>query len=92
MNAGMNFRIPFVERVAYNQNLKEQIMTIHQQNAITKDNVNIMIDGVLYYKIRDVYKASYEVANPVKAITELAQTSMRSEIGKMMLDKTFEER
>lgn len=51
-----------------------------------------MIDGVLYYKITDVVKASYEVANPVKAITELAQTSMRSEIGKLMLDKTFEER
>ena len=68
------------------------MLDIDGQTAITKDNVKINIDGVLYFKINDPQKASYEVANPINAIALLAQTSMRSEIGKIDLDRTFEER
>lgn len=67
-------------------------MDIDGQTAITKDNVKIKIDGVLYFRIYDAYKASYAVNDPINAIALLAQTSMRSEIGKMVLDRTFEER
>lgn len=68
------------------------MLDIDGQTAITKDNVKISIDGVLYFKITDPQKASYEIANPINAIALLAQTSMRSEIGKIDLDRTFEER
>jgi len=81
-----------MESVAYNHSLKEQVLNVDQQYAITKDNVKIKIDGILYFRIRDAYKASYSVTKPIQALSLLAQTSMRSEIGKLSLDSTFQER
>ncbi len=92
MQSGLQFKIPFFEFVAYHHSLKEQVLGIDSQTAITKDNVKIKIDGVLYFKINDPVKASYEVSQPIRALSLLAQTSMRSEIGKLDLDRTFEER
>lgn len=92
LQPGLNFKIPLFEYVAYHHSLKERVMDIDSQTAITKDNVKIRIDGVLYYKITDPQKASYEIAQPIRAISLLAQTSMRSEIGKLPLDRTFLER
>ena len=92
MNPGLNFKIPFVETIEYVHDLREQVIEISSQVAVTKDNVAIHIDGVLYIQIEDPYKASYGVENIYNAITNLAQTTMRSEIGKLTLDKTFEER
>jgi len=90
--AGLNFIIPFVDKLAYNRSLKEQAINVPSQAAITKDNIGLTVDGVLYLKVIDPYKASYGVEDYVFAVTQLAQTTMRSEIGKMSLDKTFEER
>lgn len=92
MEAGLNFKIPFAETVAYDHSLKEQVLNVDQQYAITRDNVKIKIDGVLYFRIRDAEKASYSVTQPIQALSLLAQTSMRSEIGKLSLDSTFQER
>ena len=92
LKPGFNFKIPIIDEVAYHHSLKEQVLDIDGQTAITRDNVKIKIDGVLYFRIYDAYKASYAVNDPVNAISLLAQTSMRSEIGKMLLDRTFEER
>ena len=92
LEPGLNILIPFIQRVAYKHTLKEQAMDVHAQTAISKDNVTLLIDGVLYVKIVDPKAASYGVSNPYYAITQLAQTTMRSEIGKLALDKTFEER
>ncbi len=89
---GLHFKVPLVEYVGYKYSLKEQVCPINSQSAITKDNVMINIDGVLYYKITDAVKASYQIANPVDALTYMAQTSMRSEIGRIDLDTTFKER
>lgn len=92
MEAGLNFLFPFIDKVAYNRTLKEQAVDVPSQSTITKDNISLVVDGVLYIKVLDPYKASYGVDNYVYAVTQLAQTTMRSEIGKMDLDKTFEER
>ena len=92
MVAGLNGLVPFIDKVAYNQSLKEHAYDVPSQAAITKDNISLVVDGVLYLKLLDPYKASYGVDNYVYAVTQLAQTTMRSEIGKIDLDKTFEER
>ena len=92
MVAGLNFLLPFFDKVAYDRSLKEQAFDVPSQAAITRDNISLVVDGVLYLKVLDPYKASYGVDNYVYAVTQLAQTTMRSEIGKIELDKTFEER
>jgi len=92
MTAGLNFIVPFIDRIAYDRSLKEQAVDVPSQAAITRDNISLTVDGVLYLKVLDPYKASYGVEDYVFAVTQLAQTTMRSEIGKMSLDKTFEER
>ncbi len=92
LEPGLRFIIPFVENISYRHSLKEQAVDINEQTAITKDNVSLRLDGVLYLRIVDPISASYGVTDPFFAITQLAQTTMRSEIGKMSLDKTFEER
>jgi regulator of protease activity HflC (stomatin/prohibitin superfamily) len=92
MEAGLNFMLPFIDKVAYDRTLKEQAVDVPSQAAITQDNISLVVDGVLYIKVLDAYKASYGVDNYVYAVTQLAQTTMRSEIGKISLDKTFEER
>lgn len=92
LEPGLTIIIPIIQRVAYKHSLKEQAVDVHAQTAISNDNVTLSIDGVLYVKIIDPVAASYGVNNPYYAISQLAQTTMRSEIGKLKLDKTFEER
>ncbi len=92
LEPGLRFLVPFVERVAYKHSLKEQAVDIRAQSAITRDNVTLTLDGIIYLRVIDPKAASYGVSDPYFAVTQLAQTTMRSEIGKMDLDKTFEER
>ncbi|MGX6959948.1 MAG: SPFH domain-containing protein [Rickettsia endosymbiont of Pentastiridius leporinus] len=92
LQPGLNLLIPVIQRVAYKHTLKEEAIDVTAQTAISNDNVTLSIDGVLYVKIIDPTAASYGVNNPYYAITQLAQTTMRSEIGKLPLDRTFEER
>jgi len=92
LEPGLNMLVPVLDRVKYVQSLKEIAIEIPQQTAITIDNVTLNIDGVLYLKIKDAYKASYGVEDPEFAVTQLAQTTMRSEIGKITLDTLFRER
>lgn len=90
--AGINFLIPFIDKVAYDQTLKEMAIDVPSQSAITKDNIALEVDGILYAKVINPYKASYGIDDFSFAVAQLAQTTMRSEIGKLELDKTFEER
>ena len=92
LTAGLNFIIPFVDRITYRHTLKEQAIDIPEQICITKDNVQVGVDGVLFLRVVDAQKASYGIGSYLFAITQLAQTTLRSEIGKIMLDRTFEER
>jgi regulator of protease activity HflC (stomatin/prohibitin superfamily) len=90
--AGLNFIVPIMHRVSADRSLKEQAVDVPEQSAITKDNISLHVDGVLYFRVLDPVKATYGVDDYVFAVTQLAQTTMRSELGKMELDKTFEER
>jgi regulator of protease activity HflC (stomatin/prohibitin superfamily) len=92
LHAGFHILVPFVDRIAYKHTLKEQALDIAEQVCITKDNVQVAVDGILYLQILDPKLASYGIANYVFAISQLAQTTLRSEIGKIDLDRTFEER
>jgi len=92
LHAGFHILIPFVESVAYRHNLKELALEIPEQVCITRDNVQVGVDGVLYMQVLDAHLASYGISNYTFAITQLAQTTLRSEIGKIELDRTFEAR
>lgn len=92
LRAGLNFIVPFVDRVAYRRSLKENVIDVPAQTCITSDNVSIAIDGVLYMQVVDPQKSAYGISDYVVGVVQLAQTSLRSAIGKMALDKTFESR
>ncbi len=92
LSAGLNFILPFIDKVAYQHSLKEIAIDVASQNAITLDNVSVQIDGILYLKIMDPRNASYGIEDLFFAVSQLAQTTMRAEIGKMSLDETFESR
>jgi regulator of protease activity HflC (stomatin/prohibitin superfamily) len=92
LQPGLNIVIPFVDRLAYKHSLKEVPLDTPSQVCITKDNTQLQVDGVLYFQVTDPQRASYGASNYILAITQLAQTTLRSVIGKLELDKTFEER
>jgi regulator of protease activity HflC (stomatin/prohibitin superfamily) len=92
LTPGLNPLLPFIDRVAYKHSLKEIPLDVPSQVCITKDNTQLQVDGILYFQVTDPMRASYGSSNYVVAITQLAQTTLRSVIGKMELDKTFEER
>jgi regulator of protease activity HflC (stomatin/prohibitin superfamily) len=92
LTPGLKFVVPFIERVAYRHSLKEVPLEVPSQVCITRDNTQLTVDGIIYYQVTDPMRASYGSSNYVFAITQLAQTLLRSVIGKMELDKTFEER
>jgi len=92
LEPGLNLIIPFLDRVAYQHSLKEVPLDVPEQVCITRDNTQLGVDGILYYQVMDPRLASYGSSNYIMAIVQLAQTTLRSEIGKMELDKTFESR
>ncbi len=92
LSPGLRIIIPFIEKVSYKHSLKEIPLDVPSQVCITKDNTQLQVDGVLYFQVTDPMKASYGSSNFVVAITQLSQTTLRSVIGKLELDKTFEER
>ena len=92
LQPGLNFVIPFVDRVAYRHDLREIPLDVPSQICITRDNTQLQVDGILYFQVTDPKLASYGSSNYVLAITQLAQTTLRSIIGRMELDRTFEER
>ena len=92
LEPGLNIIVPFFDRVAYRHSLKEVPLDVPEQVCITKDNTQLSVDGILYYQVTDPRLASYGTSDYITAITQLAQTTLRSEIGKMELDKTFESR
>jgi regulator of protease activity HflC (stomatin/prohibitin superfamily) len=92
LDAGFHILLPFVDVIRYRHTLKEQAVDIPEQICITKDNVQVAVDGILYLKVLDAQRASYGIADYYYAISQLAQTALRSEIGKIDLDRTFEER
>ncbi|MGH9350278.1 MAG: SPFH domain-containing protein [Vicinamibacterales bacterium] len=92
LNAGFHILVPFVDAIRYRHSLKEEAIDIPAQVCITRDNVQVGVDGVLYLKVLNAERASYGISNYLFAITQLAQTTLRSEVGKIDLDRTFEER
>lgn len=92
LTAGFHMLIPFIDRVAYRQERREQVIDIPPQSCITKDNIQVGVDGLVFLKVVDTYKASYGIASYQRASINLAQTTMRSEIGKLTLEQTFSER
>lgn len=92
LGPGLNIVLPFVDRIAYKHSLKEIPLDVPSQVCITKDNTQLQVDGILYFQVTDAMRASYGSSNYIAAITQLAQTTLRSVIGRMELDKTFEER
>ncbi|MDD3019176.1 MAG: paraslipin [Comamonas sp.] len=92
LTPGLNFIVPFVDRIAYKHSLKEIPLDVPSQVCITRDNTQLQVDGILYFQVTDAMRASYGSSNYIMAVTQLAQTSLRSVIGKLELDKTFEER
>ena len=92
LTPGLKFVVPFIERVAYKHSLKEVPLDVPSQVCITRDNTQLQVDGIIYFQVTDPMRASYGSSNYISAITQLAQTLLRSVIGKMELDKTFEER
>ncbi|MDO4694583.1 MAG: SPFH domain-containing protein [Eikenella sp.] len=92
LKPGLNFLIPFLDRVAYKHSLKEIPLDVPSQVCITRDNTQLTVDGIIYFQVTDAKLASYGSSNYITAITQLAQTTLRSVIGRMELDKTFEER
>ncbi len=92
LNAGFHILVPFLDRVSYKHSLKEQTIDVPPQTCITRDNITVEVDGVLYLQVVDPVKASYGIEDYMFALSQLAQTTMRSEIGKLELDRTFEER
>jgi len=92
LTPGLNFLVPFIDKVAYKHSLKEIPLDVPSQVCITRDNTQLQVDGILYFQVTDPMRASYGSSNYIVAVTQLAQTSLRSVIGKLELDKTFEER
>jgi regulator of protease activity HflC (stomatin/prohibitin superfamily) len=92
LGPGLNIVLPFIDRVAYKHSLKEIPLDVASQICITKDNTQLSVDGIIYFQVTDAMRASYGSSNYVSAITQLCQTTLRSIIGRMELDKTFEER
>ena len=92
LTAGFHLLIPFIDRVAYRQERREQVIDIPSPSCITKDNIQVEVDGLVFLKVVDSYKASYGIANYRRASINLAQTTMRSEIGRLTLEQTFSER
>jgi|TARA_B110001454_G_scaffold60643_1_gene59233 regulator of protease activity HflC (stomatin/prohibitin superfamily) len=92
LRAGFHILLPFIDKIAYKHTMKEQAVDIAEQICITNDNVQVGVDGVLYMQVLDPERASYGIGNYMFAISQLAQTTLRSEIGKIDLDRTFEER
>ena len=92
LEAGFHILVPFIDKVAYKHSLKEMVVDVPPQTCITKDNIQVEVDGILYIQVVDPVKASYGISNYIFGTTQLAQTTMRSEIGKIELDRTFEER
>ena len=92
LDAGFHILVPFLDRISYRHTLKEQAIDVPPQECITKDNIAVSVDGILYMQVMDPAKASYGIGNYLFATTQLAQTTMRSEMGKLDLDRSFEER
>lgn len=92
LNAGLHLLIPYIDKVAYRIGLKEVALDVPPQQCVTRDNITVEIDGILYLQVIDPVRASYGIANYVFACSQLAQTTLRSEVGKLELDRTFEER
>lgn len=92
LKPGFHFLVPFVDRPAYRREMREQVLDVPSQTCITKDNIEVAVDGLVYIKVMDAHKASYGINNYQAAAINLAQTTMRSEVGKITLDDTFSER